>query len=345
MAANISDVAKLAGVSHQTVSRVLNDGDKVRASTRGRVEAAIRELNYRPSAAARALASRRSRVLGLLMTGGPLYGPGSTMLAFNDAARLAGYQVSIATMSTIDRESMVGAIDSLLAQDVEALVLVVADEVVFEAIAGLRISVPLVAAESSHRAGFHSVAIAQYAGARAATRHLIELGHTRVLHVAGPRWSLDATERERGWRDELAAAGLPAHDPVAGDWSPASGYAIGRELVASGSVKAGGGPTAIFAANDQMGVGIIGALASAGIDVPGDVSIVGFDDIPEAAFLRPALTTVRQDFALLGSKLMAAVLAALRGESAPHETDAEATLIVRASTTQVGDKRPAVAPD
>ncbi|MFP7762310.1 LacI family DNA-binding transcriptional regulator [Marisediminicola sp. LYQ134] len=332
MAATITDVAKLAGVSHQTVSRVLNDGVNVRPATRERVERAISELRYRPSAAARALATRKTRTIGLIMTGGPLFGPSSTMLAFDESARLAGYHVSIATMSTIDRQSMIDAVDFLLAQEVEALVLVVADEVVFDAIAGLDISVPLVTAESSHRSGFHSVAIDQYSGARAATAHLLDLGHDRVVHVAGPRWSVDAAERERGWRDEMVSRALPTRSPIVGDWSPASGFAIGQELVATDALAAGGRPSAIFCANDQMTVGLIRALSDAGVQIPRDVSIVGFDDIPESRFLRPALTTVRQDFTDLGSRLMAAVLAALEGDQAPPPSDSATRLIVRGST-------------
>ncbi|MBC7725131.1 MAG: LacI family DNA-binding transcriptional regulator [Burkholderiaceae bacterium] len=329
--ANITDVAKLAGVSHQTVSRVLNDVGTVRPETRARVDAAIRELNYRPSAAARALVRGRSRTLGLIATGAPLYGPSSTMLAFNEAARAAGYRVSMASMASVDLGAMVDAIDVLLGQDVEALVVIVADVAAFDALAGLRVDIPLVAAESSGRQGLFSVSIDQYAGARLAVRHLVGLGHRRILHVAGPRGSVDAAERVRGWRAELDSAGLPGSPPVVGTWLARSGFEIGELLADDGSLGKEGA-TAVFCANDQMAIGLLHALHLAGIRVPEDVSVVGFDDIPEAAHFRPPLTTVRQDFHDLGSRLMATVLAALGGGVVENPAQTTPGLVERAST-------------
>lgn len=328
--ANITDVAKLAGVSHQTVSRVLNDAS-VRPATRARVDAAIRELNYRPNPAARALVTRKSNAIGLIATGAPLYGPSSTMLAFNEAARAAGYQVIIASMTSVDRESMVSAVEVLLGQRVEALVLIVADVAAFDAIAGLETEVPLLTAESSGRDGFVSVSIDQYAGARLAVRHLVALGHRAILHVRGPDWSVDAAERERGWRAELEASGLPVAPPLVGTWLADSGYSIGTELIRTGAV---GAPraTAVFSANDQMAIGLLHALADAGMRVPGDVSIVGFDDIPESAHYSPPLTTVRQDFADLGARMMEALVQVLDGRPAREPVHATPELIVRAST-------------
>ena len=208
--ATITDVAKLAGVSHQTVSRVLNEEGTVRASTQARVEDAIRQLGYRPSAAARALATRKTGTIGLISTGSALYGPSSIMLAFNEAARQAGYQVSIASMAVAERSAMLAAVDRLLRQDVEALVLIAADRSSLEAIQGVELGVPLITAESSGHTGLHSVSIDQFAGARMATAHLADLGHRRILHLAGPAGSLDAAERERGWRAELHERGLHA---------------------------------------------------------------------------------------------------------------------------------------
>lgn len=328
--ANITDVAKLAGVSHQTVSRVLNDAT-VRPATKARVDAAIRELNYRPSSAARALVTRKSNAIGLIATGAPLYGPSSTMLAFNEAARAAGYQVTIASMTSVDREAMVSAVEVLLGQRVEALVLIVADVAAFDAIAGLEIGVPLITAESSGREGFLSVSIDQFAGARLAVRHLIELGHRNILHVKGPDWSVDAAERERGWRAELEASGLPVAPPLVGTWLADSGYAIGAELTRTGAVGARGA-TAIFSANDQMAIGLLHALADAGLRVPGDASVVGFDDIPESVHYSPPLTTVRQDFADLGARMMETLLQVLDGRQPLEPAQATPELILRAST-------------
>jgi DNA-binding LacI/PurR family transcriptional regulator len=324
--ATITDVAKLAGVSHQTVSRVLNAEGTVRASTQARVEDAIRQLGYRPSAAARALATRKTGTIGLISTGSALYGPSSIMLAFNEAARQAGFQVSIASMAVAERSAMLAAVDRLLRQDVEALVLIAADRSSLEAIQGVELGVPLITAESSGHTGLHSVSIDQFAGARMATAHLADLGHRRILHLAGPAGSLDAAERERGWRAELQERGLRATDPLVGDWLAGSGYRCGLQLAAAG------GFSAIFSANDQMALGLLHAFTEAGISVPRQVSIVGFDDIPESEHFTPPLTTVRQDFGELGRRIMVSLEAALAGrkDSIPSRTRPE--LILRQST-------------
>ena len=324
--ANITDVARLAGVSHQTVSRVLNQAGTVRAATRERVEEAIRQLNYRPSSVARALATRKTRTIGLISTGNPLYGPSSTMLGFNEAARAAGYQVTIATMSTSDKVSMLDAVEVLLRQNVEALVLIAADFTSIQAIEQVRLDVPLILADSSGRSRFRSVSINQFAGARLATRHLIDLGHRRILHLTGPTDSPDAAERLRGWRAEMAAHALPAMEPVIGDWLPASGYQLGCRIADER------GATAVFSANDQMALGLIHAFTSRGLRVPDDVSIVGFDDIPEAAHFTPPLSTVRQDFAELGTRMLAVLLSVLADADPGVSTRTEPRLIVRDSS-------------
>ena len=184
--ANIFDVARLAGVSHQTVSRVLNDLPNVRPATRVRVEDAIKQLRYRPSTAARSLVTRRSRTIGLITTGNPDYGPSSILLGFTEAARNARYLVSISSMLETDVTSMRAAVELLLSQNVEAVVLIAAHRGALEAIQGIDLGVPLIAVESSGRSGFHSVSIDQFRGAYDATNHLIALGHTTIAHVAGP---------------------------------------------------------------------------------------------------------------------------------------------------------------
>lgn len=335
-AANIFDVARLAGVSHQTVSRVLNDLPNVRPATRLRVEDAIKQLRYRPSTAARSLVTRRSRTIGLITTGSPDYGPSSTLLGFTEAAREARYLVSISSMLQTDAASMRSAVDQLLAQNVEAIVLIAAHRGALEAIRGIELGVPLVAVESSGRLGFHSVSIDQYQGAVVATTHLIELGHRSILHLAGPEDSMDATERVRGWRAALSAHGLVAREPAVGDWSPGSGYRLGQALAAEYAVE---GFTALFAANDQMALGAMHALSQHGIRVPNDVSVVGFDDIPEAEHFTPPLTTIRQDFAELGRTVMSTLLELLLDgtlEQAPHPAP---TLVVRESTAPIETAR------
>ena len=331
---NITDVADLAGVSRQTVSRVLNDENTVTPATRARVENAIRQLNYRPSAAARALVTRKTRTIGLITTGAPLYGPSGTMLGFNEAARAAGYRVSTASMGSADRAAILDAIEVLLGQNVEALVLIAADYDALEAVSDLEIGIPLVTAESSGRPGFHSVSIDQFGGARQVTEHLVALGHRDILHLAGPTGSVDATERIRGWRSVLDEHGLVAAAPVVGTWYAESGYRLGVGIAAD--IASGRSPaTAIFSSNDQMAIGLLHALSDAGLAVPGRVSVAGFDDMPESAHFSPPLTTVRQDFVDLGARMMANVLARLAGQVPSDAAHSMPELVERASTGRV----------
>ena len=322
-------VARLAGVSHQTVSRVLNDEDTVRPQTRAKVEAAIRELRYRPSSVARALATRKTHTLGLVSTGNPLYGPASIALAFNGAAREAGYQVITASMADADRKEILQAVDVLLRQQVEAIVVIATDQSSIEAIDGLDVDIPVVTADSSGHGEFPSVSIDQFEGARLATSYLADLGHRDILHVAGPAGSLDARERERAWRTELVRRALPIREPLHGDWTADSGRAIGTQLLKAGGVSA------LFVANDQMALGLMHALADHGLSVPREVSIVGFDDIPEAAHFTPPLTTMRQDFTELGRRMMATVSAVLDGREVPQPVKTAPPLILRDSAARV----------
>jgi DNA-binding LacI/PurR family transcriptional regulator len=327
-AATIFDVARLAGVSHQTVSRVLNELPNVRPATRERVDRAIKQLRYVPSQAARALVTRRSRTLGLLTTGPPDYGPSMTALHFNEAAREARYAVIMGSMLDGDAAPLRSAAEMLVRQNVEAIVLVASRRSALEAVQGVELGVPVVAVASQGAGIAHRVSLDQFEGARAAVNSLVELGHRQIRHLAGPDDSLDAAERRRGWREALAAAGLEAVAPAVGDWTPASGYRLGRELAADASA------TAVFVANDQMALGVMHALADAGRAVPGDVSVIGFDDIPEAEHFSPPLTTVRQDFALLGRDAVSAVLALLGDEEAGDLPLRAPELIVRASTAK-----------
>ena len=322
----IFDVARMAGVSHQTVSRVVNDLPNVRPSTRAKVVDAIGQLHYRPLTAARTLVTGRSRTIGLVTTGAPDFGPSSTVIGFNEAAREAHYAVSMASMLDSDPESVRAAVDLLLRQNVEAIVLIAARRGALDSIRGIELGVPLLAVESTGQPGLRSVSIDQYGGARGAVEHLISLGHERILHLAGPVDSSDATERVRGWRDALAEHGLVVEEPTVGDWSPSSGYRFGLSLVSPLDF------TAIFVGNDQMALGVIHGFATHGVCVPQDVSIIGFDDIPEAEHFSPPLTTMRQDFSELGREIMAGVLEVLKDEDAHEHTKSVPQLIVREST-------------
>ncbi|MGR0320963.1 LacI family DNA-binding transcriptional regulator [Agromyces sp. ZXT2-3] len=321
------DVARHAGVSHQTVSRVLNDLPGVAAATRVRVREAIAELSYTPSPTARAMARRRSGSIGLIQAGRPDYGPSSAALGFNEAARDAGYTVSQASMRTLDADVLREAVHRLVLQRVEAIVLISGEREGIDVLRGIDAGVPVVAVASEVEPGLHRVSFDQAAGARLATEHLIALGHRRIAHVAGPADSMDAAERRRGVAAALADHGLEVREPIAGDWLAASGHAAGRRLLADGWASA------VVVGNDQMSLGLLHACHEAGVSVPGDLSVVGFDDIPEAAYFTPALTTVRQDFDSLGRDIMATVADVLRDEAAaPDRTSRVPELVVREST-------------
>ncbi|MEI3847783.1 MULTISPECIES: LacI family DNA-binding transcriptional regulator [unclassified Microbacterium] len=325
-AANIFDVARLAGVSHQTVSRVINDLPNVRPATRARVEQAIAQLRYSPSPAARALVTRRTRTIGLVTPGVPDYGPTSIATHFNFAARAARYSVDTVSAVDPDPAAIKGVVEGLLRQRVDAIVLIVVDIGVLEVVRGLDLSIPLVAATATARRSPHIVSIDQYRGARSGVRHLAELGHTRILHLAGPTRAPDALERIRGWRDELAERRLQIVEPRHGDWSAASGHRVGLDL----DITAG---SAVFAGNDHMAIGLMSALRERGLRVPEDVSVVGFDDVPEAGYLYPPLTTVRQDFGTLGELIMQKVLIAVEEpDSVTEDTPIPTHLIIREST-------------
>jgi DNA-binding LacI/PurR family transcriptional regulator len=323
--ATIFDVAAEAGVSHQTVSRTLKGDPTVRQATRERVQAAVEALGYRPNAAARALASGRPRIIGLITVGLPLYGPSSITHSFNAAVRSSGWDVSIAALEQSASEVRHAA-DALLGQDVQALVVVGPSPSVTEGLRGLPLRVPLLTTVRTDLEGAHWVGIDHEAGAGMAVRHLAELGHGAVLHVAGPADWAEAEDRERGWRRESERLGLELPEVLRGDWTAASGYELGRRIALEATA------TSIFSANDQMALGILAALGSAGVRVPEDISVVGFDDIPESRFFSPPLTTVRQDFADLGERLTALLDTLLAG-GAPLDPPAQRPeLVVRGST-------------
>jgi DNA-binding LacI/PurR family transcriptional regulator len=329
-AATIFDVARLAGVSHQTVSRVLNDLPNVRPATRARVEQAIKQLRYVPSPAARALVTRRTRTLGLIVTGAPDYGPSSTALHFNEAARDARYSVITASMLETDAPSLRSAAELLVRQNVEAIVLIAAERAALDALDGVELGVPIIAVASEDRGGMHRVWLDQYSGARLAVEHLISLGHREIRHVSGPSNAMDAAERVRGWSAALGEHGLPAREPLVGDWSPRSGAAHGRTLAADADM------TAVFVSNDQMALGVMHALAEAGHSVPGDVSVVGFDDIFAAELCTPGLTTVSGAHANVGWAAMEILLEALaprRPDASPARVTLPTQLVLRQSTS------------
>ncbi|SFR69328.1 transcriptional regulator, LacI family [Agromyces sp. CF514] len=309
-AAGVRDVAALAGVSRQTVSRVLNEHPQIKESTRRRVMDAIAELQYTPNFAARALGTRRSRTIGVLASDSRHYGPSTSIAALEAAARAAGHWVSTAYVDSADLGSVSAGIAHLRGQAVDGIVVVAPHVRVLEALDELRVDVPVVTLLAGGRGvrgdgGDRSPAVDQVEGARIATRHLVELGHTRIAHLAGPSDWLESSSRERGFELELAAHGLEPAAIVRGDWSARSGHDAGEALLGDSAAEP---PTAVFAANDQMALGLMRYVREHGGDVPGSLSLVGFDDIPDAEYFWPPLTTVRQDFDELARRAVAALV-------------------------------------
>jgi len=326
----MADVARLAGVSHQTVSRVLNDSPHVKEQTRDRVLSAIRELDYRPNSAARALVTRHSKTLGVVSFDTTLYGPASMLYGIEQAARNAGYFVSIASVRSLEGRSMQEAMDRLLDQAVEGVLVIAPQTSSVGALAQVSSSVPVVAVGSGAQARMPGAAVDNEAGARAATRYLLDLGHRTVHHIAGPSSWLDARARQAGWRAVLAEAGAEVPEPVNGDWSARAGYEAGLRLRSDPRV------TAVFCANDHMALGLLRALNESGRGIPGDISVIGFDDIPEASYFTPPLTTVRQDFGELGRRGLELLVAQVEdGQRSSGRLLVATELVVRGSTAAV----------
>jgi DNA-binding LacI/PurR family transcriptional regulator len=299
----MTDVARLAGVSHQTVSRVLNDHPNVKEQTRLRVRAAIAELGYRPNRAASMLVTGKSQLIGIVTLNSTLFGPASLLTAFEQAAAEAGFAVSVASVVKLDRESLTAAVDRHLDQRVAGVVVIAPTVSAGEGLLEVPAAVPLVTIDGDPDQARALVTVDQVAGARAATQHLLDAGHRTVWHISGPAQWFDAAGRIEGWRQALIAAGAEVPPLMPADWSAAAGYAAGQMLARMPEV------TAVFAANDHLALGLLRALHEKGRRVPGEVSVVGFDDVPEAAFFIPPLTTVRPDFAAVAQAALELLLA------------------------------------
>ncbi|MFF8188247.1 LacI family DNA-binding transcriptional regulator [Microbacterium sp. NPDC016588] len=316
MRVSMADVAAAAGVSAQTVSRVANGSPRVDPTTRARVEKAMGDLGYRMHRAARALRTGQTSTIGLVVSTLASVGNSRMLQAISEAAAARDYALAVVT---VGERGIREAFARLRSQGVDgAVVLNEATELVRDAPPA---DLHLVVVDSPPDERFSIVQTDHAGGARAAVEHLLGLGHDTVHHVAGPVRSFAAAERERGWRAALADAGRRVPDLVRGDWTSASGHAAVSALTDA---------TAVFVANDQMALGALRAFADAGRRVPDDVAVVGFDDIVDAAEYRPPLTTVRQDFDVLGARTVEALVAAIEGGVHVAET-VPAPLVVRDS--------------
>lgn len=334
----MSDVAARAGVSHQTVSRVLNDHPSVRPETRERVLAAIQELGYRRNSAARALVTARSTTVGVLTSGSAHFGPAMTVLAVEAALRREGYFVSTSALASYDSASAADALERLVDQGVDGVVAVAPLDDVAGVVDDSATPCPVVVVAARRdvpdTAHAQYVYVDQYRGAELATEHLLDLGHDHLVHLAGPdRW-FDAAERIAGFLATAGVRGADAQVVAALGWSARRGYELGMSLAAQ--ARRPGGPTGFFAANDLIAMGLLRAFWEQGLRVPDDVSVVGFDDIEGSAFLVPALTTVRQPFEDVGRAAVSALLDAWETEDEDARPRTAAVfapeLVVRGST-------------
>ncbi|WP_139244232.1 LacI family DNA-binding transcriptional regulator [Arthrobacter alpinus] len=330
------DIARHAGVSQKTVSRVVNGEAHVSPDVKAKVQQSIDELGFRPNAAARALVTQRFKRIGMVTIGTTLFGPSSILSGVEAAAKSAGYFLSVVRTSDGTPAQIQQAIDQLVTQGVDGIILSEPIDVghpVMDVPAGLPV---LSFDQPSSIARDHELVVGldESAAARSATEHLLALGHETVWHIAGDENWAATRRRVQGWQEALSDAGAAEPAIIYGDWSPASGYAAAQSLLNRPDV------TAIFAANDTMAVGAMRAFQLAGLRVPADVSIVGFDDSPESAFLHTPLTTIRQDFDEVTRLAVHRLIRTIEGH--PPTTlhrSVPAQLIIRESTARRSTER------
>jgi LacI family transcriptional regulator len=329
MSASIKEVALKAGVSIATVSRVINDKGPVAEETRRRILDAIEKLRYVPHGAARSLITNQTDTIGVLLP--DLYGEffSEVIRGIDQAARRNGFHVLISGFHS-DRAEIEAVLRAFRGR-VDGLIVLSPDVDAQALRRNLPETLPVVLLDTPvDGADFDAINLDNHGGAFAMTRHLAGLGHRRIALIRGPEENADARERRRGYRDALRAAGIrPSQDlELPGDFSEAAGFEAGRRLLALDPR-----PTAVFAANDSMAIGCLFALREAGVSVPGDVALGGFDDIPIARYLTPPLSSVHVPIAELGTRAMERLLFAVRSKNG-HERRQETvatTLVVRGS--------------
>lgn len=294
-AVSMLDVAAYSHVSHQTVSRVLNNHKNVSLKTRSKVLEAMKELGYAPNLAARALSNGKTTTIGVLSFNSTVFGRDSMLHAVQNAAREVGYAVTLATAKGVDEIAISAGIKELVHSGVDGIILITpltrGNPISEEALSGT----PCVIVAGESLKDIASVNVDQLIGAQKAVEYLISLGHTSIAHISGPSTWYEASKRREGWRKALKNAGLELGPLKYGDWSANSGYRTIKEIIEESNA------TAVFVANDTMALGVLKALNELKVKVPTEMSVAGFDDIPESEFLIPGLTTVRQDFLSVGN--------------------------------------------
>lgn len=324
--ANIYDVARLAKVSHQTVSRVINNNPSIRPETKNRVLKAMQSLDYRPNQAARALASAKTKMLGILASDTVFSGPASMVHEMELAARAQGYFTVVCGIDPSSQSSVKDGVAHLRRLGIEGVAIITPHSEVVEFVRANLVGIPVVTLDSMYRMDELAVSVDNFSGGASATQHLIDLGHRNILHVSGPTNWFEATSRAAGYTSTMLAAGLTPQI-VEGDWNIATGFTIGMQLDFETKDL-----TAVFFANDRMALGLLHACRIRGISVPEQLSVVGFDDLEETAYSWPPLTTMRQDFTTLGKRAMSLLLQELEGTTIKKTDRLIPELVLREST-------------
>ncbi len=330
----LHEVAARAGVSHQTVSRVINDSPRVAEQTRGRVLKAVAELDYRPNKAARNLVSKQSTLIGVITFATHFYGPARILTSIDQAARKFGYRILLASLSDPSPQLVDLAARDLIAHGVEGIIVNVPIELDPVRIQPSFRGVPAMVMDADGKNRVATAALDNEAGSRLATRHLTQLGHSKIACISGLLAWRCGRLRQRAWQRTLQAMRLAPGPVVEGDWSSEGGYHAARKLLEIGSDNF----SAIVVGNDQMALGVLRALHEAGIRVPAQVSLVGFDNIPEAAFFDPPLTTIDHDFDAVARYSLEYLIQIIRDPAIPREHKSLAPkLVCRQSTARRED--------
>ncbi|MFF2315325.1 LacI family DNA-binding transcriptional regulator [Arthrobacter sp. NPDC058097] len=324
---SIVNVANLAGVSTQTVSRVANGSSDVRESTRQHVMKVMNELGYRPNGAGRALKRGGFRTIGVIMFSFSSVGNMRTLEAIALHAAREDFAITLIPVAAPTQAGIQGAFSRMGELAVDAVIAIMEVHLLDTATVTLPPGVKVVVVDSNAGDRYTVVDTDQAGGAQQAVRHLLGLGHETVWHVAGPEGSFASERRAGAWRSTLTEGGRPVPPVIRGDWSADSGYEAGLQLADEPRC------TAVFAANDHMALGLLRAFREKGRSVPEDISVVGFDDVPDASSYAPPLTTVHQNFAELGKQCVDNVLQQLSTNTTePGITLVATQLVARQST-------------
>lgn len=327
------DVALRAGVSHQTVSRVLNNHKNVSVQTREKVMDAMQELDYRPNMAARALVTGRTATFGVLSHNTTLFGPASTLHAFQSAAREKSYKTTIYSPKDEDRDSIISGIQELISDGVDGIVIIAPQLQDTKEIINAIGKYPAVLVEGESSALLPSVNVDQLYGSYELTKYLISLGHKFIAHISGPKDWYESQKRLAGFKQALEEENLDSSFTYEGDWSAQSGYNLAKEILKNKTI------TSIFAGNDSMALGALKVINESGLRVPQDISLVGFDDAPESQFLSPSLTTARQDFQEVGAQALDLLLDLINNKKTSKSVAIKPKILIRESATNMVSRK------